>query len=196
MVKEASFRFAWFRDGLWRIAGMVPLKWYQGRPPMFDYIEMESLAGDAAYRNWEDKVREFKFNVKKRWTRGEVDEIRRLEGIGLYHHARFMSVVEDMVGRGDIIKAQEMAASARLQARVVKMFMRSEEYKTMMGPLNYGILFSEKEKRRAVRGGHAFISEIYEYVRMEMLNEMDDRVAGEEDKKTYLLKNDHVKRSV
>jgi len=65
MVKEDSFRFASFRDGLWRIAGMVPLKWYQGRPPTFDYIDMESLTGDAAYRNWEYKVREFKCKVKK-----------------------------------------------------------------------------------------------------------------------------------
>jgi len=176
MEREAKVRLEWFRDCLHRIARYAPLRWYRGRPPMFDFIEMESLSADPAFRNWEDKVREFKFKVRSTWTRGEVDELRKLEEIGMHYHARFISCLEDMVGRGETVKSGEMVASARVQARVVKEFMRTDEYRTVMERLNYDKLFRDKNKRRAVRRGDIFVWEIYEKVRVEMVNEVEEEV--------------------
>jgi len=172
MVREAEVRFAWFRDGLHRIERYTPLLWYRGKPPMFDFIEMESLTGDPAFRNWEERVREFKFKVRCRWTRGQVDEIHKLKQIGMHHHAQFMSAIEGMAGRGEVGKAQDMVASAQVQARVVKEFMRTEEYKVVMSRLEYRTLFQNKGVRQATRSGDLFIWEIYEKVRIEMENEM------------------------
>ena len=85
---------------------------------------------------WEEKVREFKFKVQTTWTRDKLDEISNLKKIGMHHHARLLEVLEDVVGRGDIVEARAMASSAKMQASIVKAFMRTRDYKDVMDDWN------------------------------------------------------------
>jgi len=168
MVREAGMRVDWFRESLHVIQRVAPILWYRRRASMFDFANMESLCADPAYRNREERVKEFKYKVRFAWTRGQVDEIERLERIGMHNHAEFLKALQELAGSGDRKKAQEMVFSAQVQARLVKVLMGTHEYKTMMDRLDYPGLFRNMEARRSVPDGATFIWKLYDAVLEEM----------------------------
>jgi len=109
MVKEAQMGQEWLEDSLVTINRYALILWYERRAPMFDFADLEGMCGDAAYRNWEENVKEFKYKVRFAWQKGQVDEIHKLECIGLHNHAEFLRCLNDMAASGDAKKTSDMA---------------------------------------------------------------------------------------
>jgi len=172
MVKEAEMRYQWLRECIHFINRCTPILWYRGHPPMFDFLEMEGLSGHPAYRAWEEWVKEFRYKVSFAWTKGQVDEIERLDRIGMHHHTDFLRALNDIAWRGDKVKTDEMAFSAHMQARMVKVLISTPHYRQMMQPLDYSVLFRGREVKRMVPAAHQFLWTVYYDVRADMMHEL------------------------
>jgi len=101
--------------------------------------------------------------------KGQVDEIAKLEAIGMQNHAEFLKSLNKLAASGDDFKTEKMGFSAQIQARVVRKFMATKEYREMMERLEYNALFRNRGKRALIPEGEKFVWKFYNEVHDKMI---------------------------